>query len=252
MRINPYLSLFQTLVQALPRRSYGPTHQLSQLGEKQPVVILVSGFGATHRSLSIMSKRLGRDGYHVVVVSLAWSNISDGIEGLYRLARQLDERVRSIRENPVGKQVPLYIVAHSAGGLVARYYVQFLGGEKECDGLITLATPHTGTWYAGLGFLTPLAVKGRCLFHMLPISPFIRKLNRAPLPTGLRLVNIYSGDDLLCSRDTQSLAAQEMINIGLAGYSHTDFLVRKYLYQVMLQNLRAGDVGHRMDAAEAA
>jgi hypothetical protein len=33
---------------------------------------------------------------------------------------------------------------------------------------------------------------------MLPISPFIRKINGSAFPAGFRMVSIYSTDDLLC------------------------------------------------------
>jgi pimeloyl-ACP methyl ester carboxylesterase len=36
------------------------------------------------------------------------------------------------------------LVGHSMGGLVARYYMEVLGGWKKCGGLITIGTPHRG------------------------------------------------------------------------------------------------------------
>ncbi|WP_255649867.1 triacylglycerol lipase [Frankia sp. ArI3] len=44
----------------------------------------------------------------------------------------------------------VHIVAHSLGGLVARYHVQRMGGDRQVDTLITLATPHGGTRLAEL------------------------------------------------------------------------------------------------------
>ena len=40
------------------------------------------------------------------------------------------------------------IVAHSMGGLVARYYIENLGYDNRVDKLITVCTPHWGTGYA--------------------------------------------------------------------------------------------------------
>ena len=37
------------------------------------------------------------------------------------------------------------VVGHSLGGLIARYYVQLLGGHEHVHSLVTLGTPHTGT-----------------------------------------------------------------------------------------------------------
>jgi hypothetical protein len=39
----------------------------------------------------------------------------------------------------------IHVIGHSVGGLVARYYVQRLGGDARVDTLVTLATPHQGT-----------------------------------------------------------------------------------------------------------
>lgn len=40
------------------------------------------------------------------------------------------------------------IVAHSMGGLVARYYIENLGYDNHVDKLITVCTPHWGSGYA--------------------------------------------------------------------------------------------------------
>ena len=39
----------------------------------------------------------------------------------------------------------MHVVGHSLGGLVARYYVQRLGGDARVHTLVTLGTPHSGT-----------------------------------------------------------------------------------------------------------
>jgi triacylglycerol lipase len=40
---------------------------------------------------------------------------------------------------------PIDLVGHSLGGLVARWYLQELGGARHVRRLVTLATPHAGT-----------------------------------------------------------------------------------------------------------
>jgi triacylglycerol esterase/lipase EstA (alpha/beta hydrolase family) len=44
----------------------------------------------------------------------------------------------------------IHVVGHSLGGLVARYYVQCLGGDARVHTLVTLGTPHGGTQAARL------------------------------------------------------------------------------------------------------
>lgn len=56
-----------------------------------------------------------------------------------------------INENTrVGTEID--IVAHSLGGIVARWWLQELGGAASTRSLITLATPHAGTQAARLAF----------------------------------------------------------------------------------------------------
>jgi len=61
------------------------------------------------------------------------------------------------------------IVAHSMGGLVARAWLRSRAAHKRSDGtdeaarLITLGTPHRGTWLAGFLVSVP---------HLLVISQF--------------------------------------------------------------------------------
>ena len=42
------------------------------------------------------------------------------------------------------------MVGHSLGGLIARYYVQRLGGDERVHTLVTLGSPHAGTLTAHL------------------------------------------------------------------------------------------------------
>ena len=45
------------------------------------------------------------------------------------------------------------IVAHSLGGVVARYYIERLGGAERGGRLITIASPHQGTVMGRMGFV---------------------------------------------------------------------------------------------------
>ena len=49
------------------------------------------------------------------------------------------------RSRPGNQDARLVLVAHSMGGLVARYFLEVLDGWKETKTLITLGTPHRGS-----------------------------------------------------------------------------------------------------------
>jgi pimeloyl-ACP methyl ester carboxylesterase len=44
----------------------------------------------------------------------------------------------------------IHVVGHSMGGIIARYYVQCLGGDERVHTLVTLGSPHAGTRAAHL------------------------------------------------------------------------------------------------------
>ncbi len=82
------------------------------------------------------------------------------------------------------------IIAHSLGGLVARGYLQLLGGARRVDQLITLGTPHHGTHAAN--FIPSTLVR-----QLLPGSSFLEHLNAEPPPEALAVTSIVAGRDLL-------------------------------------------------------
>lgn len=234
------ISLLKELIHFLPLPGKTPKewNDLTQVEASKPTIILVSGFGASERALSVMRKRLMRDDFNVFLIPMDWQGLSDGVRGLHRMAERLSSVILTLRKKKEYRKSKIFIVAHSAGGLVARHYIQQLGGSHYCDGLVTLATPHSGTWVAGLGFLTHLILKARCLFQMLPLSPFIKTLNLSPYPKGFRMVSIYSKDDFLCPESATQLPPNlhkemQIQTVLLPRLSHSDFLMSKKSYEVI-------------------
>ncbi|HEV7505800.1 MAG TPA: hypothetical protein VGS07_12900 [Thermoanaerobaculia bacterium] len=61
-----------------------------------------------------------------------------------KLGRFVGERLAQIREAGA-RDARVVLLAHSMGGLVARYYLEVLGGWKDCRALVTFGTPHRGS-----------------------------------------------------------------------------------------------------------
>jgi pSer/pThr/pTyr-binding forkhead associated (FHA) protein len=89
---------------------------------------------------------------------------------------------------------PITIIAHSMGCLVARYYVELLGGHKKVGRVILLGGPHAGTPYAfamllkGPGLVPVLNARLRDVvagypswYQILPTYPFVSD-QRADFP----------------------------------------------------------------------
>lgn len=68
-------------------------------------------------------------------------------------AYELRRHVNRLRERTGADRI--HIVGHSLGGLIARYYVQRLGGDQAVHTVATVGTPHSGTMTAYL-MLTPM------------------------------------------------------------------------------------------------
>jgi triacylglycerol lipase len=255
VKLWPYLAFLNDLIDVLPTRTVPEWTEVQRLEPGRPTVILVSGFGATRRNLAVIRRRFVRDGFNVLVIAMDWSNLSDGLRGFYRMAEMLASTVIALRKRADLRGQPIYLVAHSAGGLVARYYVQRLGGFHYCQALVTLGTPHRGTWLALLGFVTHLALKARCLIQMLPISRFVRAINRTRFPQDFLFLSVSSPQDFMCRPFMARLPRRwtdrpQVHAVALAGVSHSGFLLSKRVYALCLQTLRPGHADHPAEQLE--
>lgn len=125
-------------------------------------VILIPGFLDTPALFRRLERRLRREGHRTAGFRLSPST---GARGMDELAEDLD---RFVEERFPGERVS--IVAFSMGGIVARFWVQRLGGAARTDRLVLVSTPHRGTL---LAFLLPL----RGLRQIRRGSSFLKALN---------------------------------------------------------------------------
>ena len=61
-----------------------------------------------------------------------------------RLQRFVETQLPRWRAWSGAQDAQVILIGHSMGGLVARYYVEALGGWKHCRALITIGSPHRG------------------------------------------------------------------------------------------------------------
>jgi pimeloyl-ACP methyl ester carboxylesterase len=99
------------------------------------VVVLVHGFFASAGVFRPMRRHLTRD----TSAKVASFTHAPG-EGIERIARSL---ARLLDRIPAGCRV--HLVGHSLGGVVARWYVQELGGHARVTQTISLGSPFGGT-----------------------------------------------------------------------------------------------------------
>jgi pimeloyl-ACP methyl ester carboxylesterase len=90
-----------------------------------------------------------------------------------RLQRLVEEKLHAQRRvNPDAKVI---LIGHSMGGLVARYYLECLGGRGDARMLITFGTPHRGSLNA-VDFLVNGFVKKLGPLRLADLSELLRSL----------------------------------------------------------------------------
>jgi triacylglycerol lipase len=145
--------------------------------------ILVPGFSDRASFLRPLERALRKKGLDAHVISPQPSDGSVGIDVLAEgLAAEIDALFPSTQ--------PLNLFGFSMGGLVCRTYIQWLGGLGRTRRLVTLATPHQGT-YAAYLYNRPAC------FQMRPGSQFLADLNRdIDLLAQIYFVSIWTPLDL--------------------------------------------------------
>jgi pimeloyl-ACP methyl ester carboxylesterase len=110
----------------------------------------------------------------------------------------------------------IHVVGHSMGGLIARYYVTRLGGDERVHTLVTLGTPHQGT-YTAYGWHNELTRQLR------PGSGLMRELDQ-PVPNCRTRFLVYWSDldQMVFPQRNAALNHPDLVvrNIDLHGVGH--------------------------------
>ncbi len=185
----------------------------------QRTVVFVHGLGANRAGFLPLRGYLRLHGH---AQQLSYDYRSSG--SLESLALGLK---RAIDTSVGGGRIDL--VAHSMGGLVARFYLQQLGGARRVDRLITLGTPHRGSHAAN--FIPSALVR-----QLLPDGPFLRHLNGLPAPD-VHTTSIVAGRDLLI-QPTDSAACPFGETVRFAELGHVELLFRPEVMAEVASRLR--------------
>ena len=145
-------------------------------------ILLVHGIMDNRSVFTVFRRTLRRRGFGVVHAV----NYSLFTGDLRAAAHQLRKHVERLRAETGADRV--HIVGHSLGGVIARYYVQRMGGAAAVDTLVTLGSPHRGTLTAYL-MPTPLARQLR------PGSATLAQLERRAPGCSTRFLVVWSRMD---------------------------------------------------------
>lgn len=145
-------------------------------------ILLVHGFADNRSAFAVLGRALRKHGFSVVY-GLNYSVLTALTGDVRSAARELGREVEQICAATNAEQV--HVVGHSLGGLVARYYVQRLGGDARVHTLVTLGTPHHGTMAA---YLLPTPV----LHQLRPHSDIVAELAAPSAGCRTRFVAVWS------------------------------------------------------------
>ncbi len=191
----------------------------------RPVIVL-HGYAMNRANYLPLAYRMSRAGLGPIFGFEYWT--------LGRIAagsRQLGWFVDEVREATGASEVD--IIGHSMGGVVARYYVTFAGGDGVVKNLITIGSPHAGTDVSaiGIGHPTRELLLGSKLCHRLAV---------APPPQHTRVTVIWSRADALVPGARQpALPGAEIIMYDDLG--HVALLGSRRVAAEIIERLRVSE-----------
>jgi hypothetical protein len=147
-------------------------------------ILLVHGIIDNHTVFTLMRRQLHRRGF-TRIHSFSYSPLTLDVR---TTAERLGAEIEALCEEHGSEQI--HVIGHSLGGLIARYYIQRLGGDQRVHTCVTLGTPHEGTVAARL-LPWPLVKQVR------PDSDLMAELAEPAPGCQTRFVAFYSDVDQL-------------------------------------------------------
>lgn len=132
--------------------------------QRSRVVILIPGIFDYGKSMHRMADALIAQGFDAHYIRL---RPNTGWHGMEALAVQLRDLIESVAQ----AEQTCSLVGFSMGGIVARYYLQRMGGVARVHKFISLSSPHFGSFWANF-----LPYKGGSQLRVG--SEFLTELNR--------------------------------------------------------------------------
>lgn len=203
-------------------------------------VILLCGWSLTSGTMSMMAERLEADGLLPEIYPLG------GLFGKLN-TREIELQARSLLDHLRGTchaDEKVSIVGHSLGGVIGRYLVSTLGGDRYVSTLITLGSPHHGSPMARVASLTPLRWLSGSVLELMPGSTFMKELASKPIPDDVCCTSIFSETDDLCPPPCCEIPGADSLrnvtNISVGAYGHFELATDWNVYLLVRSELMKG------------
>jgi triacylglycerol lipase len=152
-----------------------------------PPLVLVHGLWDTPRVFDRLRRQLGSQRHSLLIPRLS---LRFGITPVEASAQRLGSHI----EAAFGQQQPIDLLGFSMGGVVARTWIQLLGGYVRTRRFISVGSPQQGTLTAQPWPRQPLAG----IADLKLGSPLLRRLNdKLETLAAVECCSFYSGLDLI-------------------------------------------------------
>jgi pimeloyl-ACP methyl ester carboxylesterase len=195
---------------------------------KTPVLLLY-GFFSSRRAVTVLERMLTTRGHQVLSFNLGGLMGTFFTRDILETANFIDYKIKRQIERHGFKNI--HVVAHSKGGMVALWWALKLGGAKYCDKVITMGTPFNGSILTYLALVTPLGFFWRDVGQMRPGSMFLKSLNDAEVPEGLKIFCLHSTKDRVANGRAGIFRPRRpspnIVSVPMNHISHFEFLYRR-------------------------
>jgi pimeloyl-ACP methyl ester carboxylesterase len=155
---------------------------VSDLAAAGTPILLVHGIIENRSVFTVLRRRLHRQGFG----RIRTVNYGPWSADVRSAAARLGDAVARLCADTGAERV--HIVGHSLGGILARYYVQRLGGDARVHTVVTLGSPHGGSRAARL-------LPGGLGRDLRPDSDVVRELAEPAPGCATRFVAVWSNLD---------------------------------------------------------
>ena len=194
-----------------------PLREINTSSGERPV-ILVHGYFMNRASFLVFYLRLRQTGKKAVFTI----NLRPLTSPIEDLAQQLAEKVEEVML--LTKMEKVDIVAHSMGGLAARYYIEQLGGANKVYTFVNIGSPNHGTKLSVFGF-------GANAREMRPNSDFIKSLETTISNSGnVRYFSIWSTFDNIILPQESPVLPEPATNIKFHNIGHLALLFSQRVF----------------------
>jgi len=187
------------------------------------MVVFVHGFGAGGAVFGPMRARI-EEALDVATLDFTYRSS----QSFSRVATDLASHIE--REGRRWDQLDL--VGHSLGGLLARWYLQELGGAERVQRLVTLATPHAGTRSARIA-------PGPLRAVLLPDNTIVRRLKQGRArASDVQHTALVASDDLMVTPPASAAAVENADVRWFEGVGHNGMLFDTDVHDEVVEALR--------------